>query len=109
MDENIGRPALIEMLKLQIEMIKEYQNLLKSPEFRDARENLRKAIQTAIVAVGPILAFGHATARKLVDLHKDDAMAATLRLLEKLLEQEQERDERSQRMKRRERVSGQRS
>jgi len=94
MEQNIGRPALIEWLKLQIHLVEKYEELLKGKEFRDARDKVNAALKSAIEAVGPILSFGHEAARKVVDVHKDGAVPKTLAILRKLLEQEEDRDRR---------------
>jgi Arc/MetJ-type ribon-helix-helix transcriptional regulator len=101
MEQNIGRPALILWLQLQIHLVEKYEELLKSGQFENAREKVNAALKAAIEAVGPILSFGHEAARKVVDTHKDGAVPATLFLLKKLLEQEQARDKHFQSMRER--------
>jgi hypothetical protein len=90
MDETIGRKTLLELIKLQISILTEYQELLASDERRDAKRALNKIIKAAIDAAGPFLALQHLAYDKSVGLH-EKAVDQTRELLKEFLEEEQGR------------------
>jgi hypothetical protein len=90
MDETIGRDTLLELIKLQIKVLKAYKDLLESWERREAKEAINDVVKAAIKAAGPVLRFQKEAYERVVDLH-EGAVVQTGELLKKLLEEEEGR------------------
>jgi hypothetical protein len=98
MEEKIGRETLQELLKLQIQILDKYKEVLDSKEREEAKKAVSNILKAIIAAVGPVFRLQQLAYDETVGLH-EEAVKKTHKLLDDLSREEQARAEIHNRMR----------